>query len=187
MLTHTHMLSHAHTHIHSLARSAPLSSNQFDDELAVVRLNTLECIERVTKQRDGGEAIISLGLISTLVKQAESEPEVQVKEQILDTLHNAAQVNSVPALKADGMDVFTRWSHAHSFLCSHRKPFTFGLLSYGVMMLRVASRLLSSNLLISCYVYPTQLFSLFSSHTDCWSMRKRRLWHALLATLWTSR
>jgi hypothetical protein len=92
----------------SLARSAPLSSNQFDDELAVVRLNTLECIERVTKQRDGGEVIISLGLISTLVKQAESEPEVQVKEQILDTLHNAAQVNSVPALKADGMDVFTR-------------------------------------------------------------------------------
>ena len=92
----------------SLARSAPLSSNQFDDELAVVRLNTLESIERVTKQRDGGEAIISLGLISTLVKQAESEPEVQMKEQILDTLHNAAQVNSVPALKADGMDVFTR-------------------------------------------------------------------------------
>ena len=60
----------------------------------------------MSKQRDGGEAIISLGLIPTLVKQAETEPEVQVKEQILDTLHNAAQVDSAPALKADAMDVF---------------------------------------------------------------------------------
>lgn len=93
-----------HTPTHSRLRL--LSSTQFDDELAIVRLNALECIEKVTKSRDGGEAVITLGLVPSLVKQAGSEAEVQVKEAILDIIHNTTQVDSVPALSCGGMDVF---------------------------------------------------------------------------------
>jgi hypothetical protein len=89
-------------------RLVPVLAAKFLDELAIVRLNTHECVERVSKAREGATEVIQLGLIPKLVAQAGDEAEVQVKEVVLDTLHNAAQVNSVPGLECGGMDTFMK-------------------------------------------------------------------------------
>mmetsp|Transcript_28050 Transcript_28050/g.73560 ORF Transcript_28050/g.73560 Transcript_28050/m.73560 type:complete len:359 (+) Transcript_28050:109-1185(+) len=99
---------------HAVGRAAivsqqlvPLAAEKFLDELAVVRLNTHACIERVSKAMDGAREVLKLGLVPHLVHQAGEEVEVEVKELVLDTLHNASQVDSIPALTSGGIQTYT--------------------------------------------------------------------------------
>lgn len=78
--------------------SSPLMAAQFLDELSIVRLNAHQCAERVSKAREGAVEVHRLGLIAHLVHQVENEVEVEIKEVVLNTLHNTSQIDSVPAL-----------------------------------------------------------------------------------------
>eukprot|EP00035_Acanthoeca_spectabilis_P005503 m.114463 g.114463 ORF g.114463 m.114463 type:complete len:359 (+) comp13053_c0_seq2:6548-7624(+) len=84
----------------------PILAKRFLDAEAIVRLNTHECVERVSKSVEGATAVLRLGLVPHLVRQAGEEEEVQIKEVVLNTLHSTAQVDSIPSLTSGGISTY---------------------------------------------------------------------------------
>eukprot|EP00041_Stephanoeca_diplocostata_P021674 m.508713 g.508713 ORF g.508713 m.508713 type:complete len:350 (+) comp21884_c0_seq3:224-1273(+) len=82
-------------------------SKVFSDQVPIVRLNAHTTVERLTKTAEGAHQLLHLELVQQLVQQTAVETEDQVKEVMLDTLKNIAQIDSVPILHSDGMNVFS--------------------------------------------------------------------------------
>ena len=78
----------------------------FDDKEVMARKNSHKAIEMISEFSFGAEGIVNLKLIKTLVDKLKTELD-DIRDLILDTLHFCMQLDTIQALEAKAMDVFT--------------------------------------------------------------------------------
>jgi HEAT repeat protein len=71
-----------------------------------VRSNAHLAIEMTSEEFPGGRGVLASGLVPVLVEKLKTE-EDEIKELILDTLHNCMRIDATPTLDCKAMAVFT--------------------------------------------------------------------------------
>jgi hypothetical protein len=81
-------------------------SKLLNDPVFEVRSNAHLAIEMTSEEFPGGRGVLASGLVPVLVEKLKTE-EDEIKELILDTLHNCMRIDATPTLDCKAMAVFT--------------------------------------------------------------------------------